>query len=85
MCRLNDLHPFFDGHICLLFARFTAHFWLVLALGLPLPLFNEWLSIGGKSLVEYTYLFILGYFVFAGILIALGVVIFLAIKNPPKM
>jgi len=43
----------------------TVPFWLVLALGLPLPLFNEWLSIGGKSLVEYTYLFLLGYYVFA--------------------
>lgn len=40
-------------------------FWLVLVLGLPLPLISEWLSIGGKSLVEYTYLFMLGYFVFA--------------------
>lgn len=39
-------------------------FWLVLILGLPLPLFSEILSIGGKSLVEYTYLFMLGYYVF---------------------
>ncbi len=42
----------------------TMPFWLVLALGLPLPLFSEWLSIGGKSLVEYTYFFLLGYYVF---------------------
>jgi len=40
-------------------------FWLVCVLGLPLPLLSELLSIGGKSLVEYTYLFMLGYFVFA--------------------
>lgn len=40
-------------------------FWLIFVLGLPLPLISEWLSIGGKSLVEYTYLFMLGYFVFA--------------------
>lgn len=40
-------------------------FWLVLVLGLPLPLLSEWLSIGGKSLAEYTYLFLIGYYVFA--------------------
>lgn len=40
-------------------------FWLVIFLGLPLPLLSEWFSIGGKSLVEYTYLFLLGYYVFA--------------------
>ncbi len=40
-------------------------FWLVIAMGLPLPLLGEWISIGGKSLVEYTYLFLMGYFVFA--------------------
>ncbi len=40
-------------------------FWAILALGLPLPLLSELLSIGGKSLAEYTYLFLLGYFVFA--------------------
>lgn len=40
-------------------------FWFVFILGLPLPLLSEWLSIGGKSLVEYTYLFMMGYFVFA--------------------
>lgn len=43
----------------------TIPFWLVLALGLPLPLLNGLLSIGGKSLVEFTYLFMIGYFVFA--------------------
>lgn len=40
-------------------------FWAVLVLGLPLPLLSEILSIGGKSLAEYTYLFLIGYFVFA--------------------
>ena len=40
-------------------------FWLVFVLGLPLPLLSDWLSIGGKSLAEYTYLFLIGYFVFA--------------------
>lgn len=39
--------------------------WAVLALGLPLPLLSEVLSIGGKSLAEYTYLFLLGWFVFS--------------------
>ncbi len=39
-------------------------FWFVLVLGLPLPLLSKLLSVGGKSLVEYTYLFILGYYVF---------------------
>lgn len=37
---------------------------VVLLLGLPLPLLNECLSIGGKSLMEYLYLFLIGYFVF---------------------
>ena len=39
-------------------------FWIVFVLGLPLPLLSEWLSVGGKSLAEYTYLFMIGYFVF---------------------
>lgn len=39
-------------------------FWIIIALGLPLPFLSELLSIGGKSLVEYTYLFLIGYFVF---------------------
>lgn len=46
-------------------AEKTLPFWMVLILGLPLPLISEWLSIGGKSLVEYTYFFILGYYVFS--------------------
>ncbi len=31
---------------------------LVLILGLPLPIFSDLLSIGGKSIVEYLYLFL---------------------------
>lgn len=37
---------------------------VVLLLGLPLPLLNEYLSIGGKSFAEYLYLFLIGYFAF---------------------
>ncbi len=40
-------------------------FWGVFVLGLPLPLLSEWVSIGGKSFAEYTYLFMIGYFVFS--------------------
>ena len=39
--------------------------WAVILMGLPLPLLSEALSVGGKSLAEYLYLFLLGYFVFA--------------------
>ena len=38
---------------------------VVLLLGLPLPLLAEVLSIGGKSLAEYTYIFLLGQYVFS--------------------
>lgn len=37
--------------------------WLVCFLGLPLLFLSELLSIGGKSLAEYTYLFLAGYYV----------------------
>lgn len=40
-------------------------FWVVLILGLPLPIFSDLLSIGGKSLVEYMYFFLLGYYLFS--------------------
>lgn len=40
-------------------------FWIILSLGLPLPIISEWLSIGGKSLVEYTYLFLIGFYIFS--------------------
>ena len=40
-------------------------FWMACLLGLPLPFFSELLSIGGKSLLEYMYLFLIGYFVFS--------------------
>ncbi len=43
----------------------TISFWLVIVLGLPLPLLGELLSIGGKSIIEFLYLFLLGYFVFS--------------------
>jgi len=39
--------------------------WAVVCMGLPLPLLSEVLSIGGKSLLEFTYLFLLGYYVFS--------------------
>ena len=45
--------------------RKTIPFKMVLVLGLPLPLLSELLSIGGKSFVEYTYLFLIGYYVLA--------------------
>lgn len=40
-------------------------FWFVCILGLPLPLLSELLSIGGKSITEYTYIFLVGYYVFS--------------------
>lgn len=40
-------------------------FWAVCLLGLPLPFLHEILSIGGKSLAEYTYIFLIGYYVFS--------------------
>ena len=38
-------------------------FWSVVFAGVPLPLLSELLSIGGKSLVEYMYLFLVGYYI----------------------
>lgn len=38
---------------------------LIFLWGLPLPLFSGLLSIGGKSLAEYTYVFLVGYFIFS--------------------
>ena len=38
---------------------------VLLLMGLPLPLLHEILSIGGKSFAEYTYFFLVGYFIFA--------------------
>ena len=46
-------------------ARRTVPFPLFLALGVPLPLLGEILSVGGKSIAEYAYLFLLGYFLFS--------------------
>lgn len=39
--------------------------WLVCLLGLPLLFLSELLSISGKSFAEYTYIFLVGYYVFA--------------------
>ena len=39
--------------------------WLVCLLVLPLLFLSNLLSIGGKSLTEYTYIFLVGYYVFA--------------------
>ncbi len=41
------------------------HFLLVILLGLPLPLLNNLLSIGGKSLAEYLYIFLIGFYIFS--------------------
>lgn len=38
---------------------------LVFLWGLPLPLFSGVLSAGGKSLAEYTYIFLAGYYIFS--------------------
>jgi hypothetical protein len=43
----------------------NAPLWCVLLLGLPLPFVGGLLEIGGKSLVEYVYVFLLGYYVFS--------------------
>lgn len=40
-------------------------FVVVVSLGLPLSILSEILSVSGKSFAEYTYLFLLGYFVFS--------------------
>ncbi len=38
---------------------------LICLLGLPLPFFGDLLSIGGKSLAEYTYIFLIGFYIFS--------------------
>lgn len=38
---------------------------LIILWGIPLPLFSGLLSIGGKSLTEYTYVFLVGYYIFS--------------------
>lgn len=40
-------------------------FWGICLLGLPLFFLSEILSVGGKSLAEYTYIFLIGYYVFS--------------------
>ncbi len=40
-------------------------FWLIPLLGLPLPILGNLLSVGGKSLAEYTYIFLMGYYIFS--------------------
>lgn len=39
--------------------------YLICLMGLPLPFLSKLLSIGGKSLVEYIYIFLIGYYVFS--------------------
>lgn len=39
--------------------------WLICFSGLLLPFLSEILSVGGKSLAEYLYLFLLGYYIFS--------------------
>lgn len=39
--------------------------WLICLWGLPLPILNSLLSIGGKSFAEYTYIFLAGYYIFS--------------------
>lgn len=41
----------------------TIPFLIVILLGLPLPLLHPLLSIGGKSFLEFAYLFLIGYYV----------------------
>ena len=43
----------------------NAPLWIVCLLGLPLPLLHELLSVGGKSLAEFLYIFLVGYYVFS--------------------
>lgn len=38
--------------------------WICL-MGLPLPFFAGLLSVGGKSIAEYTYIFLVGYYIFS--------------------
>ena len=38
---------------------------ILFALWIPLPFISDILSIGGKSLLEYTYLFLVGYYIFS--------------------
>lgn len=40
-------------------------FWCICLLGLPLFFLSEILSVGGKSLAEYTYIFLIGYYIFS--------------------
>ena len=46
-------------------ARAPLPLWTLLCMGLPLPFLSEVLSIGGKSLAEFLYIFLLGYYVFS--------------------
>lgn len=39
--------------------------WGICLLGVPLPFLSELISVGGKSLAEYMYLFLIGYYVFS--------------------
>lgn len=39
--------------------------WIIVLLCIPLPFLRELLSVGGKSFAEFTYLYLLGYYVFS--------------------
>ena len=43
----------------------SVYSFIIFALWIPLPFISDILSIGGKSLFEYTYLFLAGYYIFS--------------------
>lgn len=45
--------------------RIDLPLWMICLFGLPLPFLHELLSIGGKSIAEYMYMFLTGYYIFS--------------------